>query len=1160
MLKPFRIRDLLDPTVDEELEQPDRSPQDGQDNPEPFLRSPFDAELMPAYKRLGNDEDGKFRPYLTHDMQSIPSMGTDGKTAKRRSDILVPPKLRSDYSDPSSGGRRNNLTHLLASAPPTTDRHGIVRISAEEYDETIAANPLAKLTYMDEDDGDTITVGSALELADRLSEPTSSAFLYSPAVPSNDREHEWPMHIFDINRSKSVLEIWRSFESRTSMGNRRLNTSVSTYHEATAPEVADDNSKAHTEPEPVFEKSNDDFRDHWLQPHKPPPFPQSTWHQNENASIGLVSSVDGGQPSELCASRNIEPVQQTSFESQHDHAKDITSDTQISIPSASMPGSNPWTSLGAWPLRLESNGLTQREPESRESPIEENLPLLASFEAELSRIMQDKLVDSSSRVTQEQLTAETSSPQPPASQPESDPSSQPSRKPAEVLGQTMQALLGGIRHLTSELRSKLPEVERRLSNAHRHIPSTVETTLFNTITAIGSHVRSLANAMQAAATSSRAAADSSREADILATNQIVNSLHTLAGDIGEMGRTLFATFDTTPTNMGSHQAQPDGELSQGNVDTHDQSNPQQCTSQPNVSVDNTAPSDSLPEVSTSRVIPESERQTASPQETPSADSNHNTTLFIGNLHTAVTEQDVETAFANKGFLGKANLPHDTATGKHAGFGYVDFPCSFAASGALQALTGNLLHGQIINLEFSHGIDTTDDSTVQQSPRQAVEVSPHPLTETNTRLRIPRHLPDIPRSRRMSSYNLTQTPAEIDASNPNGTPTGIRRAKSLGTLRRSIVHDHPRQRINTLKHITERTENQEQPNAEAPSSRRHSSNQSDQQRPKALYSADATDNNALTDQLDGEPGFSARYPSLVPDPYKYNGSQSLSPPRQGQNIARSLSPESQMARFPTVSQLEACTSTMQQSQPRDELRPSRSLIAIDGSPLNETTTSDDPIRNLRNLHPAPPPTEGRGIPGSWPPELYNAQLMGHRASSPAPPSGLRRSNTTIASDPAARLSGPFVPFTEPHPRNRNSNLRRSATERQHRRPARVSFGRHRNALEGRSVIYNPYIPQGPTTDVISNIPGSFPAEAAPAVPPKPIHQYSERQPEMQERNRLTNDIDRCVAHLGLLGYGYDSSLPSHNLHVYAEAANGNLEDAIEMIEEERKAYEQRVVIH
>ncbi|KLJ08499.1 hypothetical protein EMPG_16042 [Blastomyces silverae] len=1158
MLKPFRIRDLLDPTAEEELEQPDRPPQDGQDNSEPFLGPPFDAELMQAYKELHNGEDGKFRPYLTHDMQSIPSMGTDGRTAKRGSDILVPNKTRSDHSDASSGGKRNKLTHLPASSSPTTDRHGIVRVSAEEYDETIAANPLAKLTYMDEDDGDTITVGSALELAERLSEPASSAFLYPSVVPSNDREHEWPMHIFDVNRSKSVLEIWRSFENRTSMGNRRLNTSVSTHHEATAPEVADDKCKAHTEPELVFEKSNDNPRDHWLQPHNLPPIPQSTWQHNENASIGLVNAVDGGQPSELSASRNMEPVQETSFKRHHDHARDITSDTQISIPSSPLPASNPWALLSGWPLRSESNGLTQREPESRESPIEENLPLLASFEAELSRIMQDKLVvDSSTRETVEENTTVASSLQPPASQPESEPSSQPAPKPAEGLGQTMQTLLGGIRHLTSELRSKLPEVERRLSNAHRHIPSTVETTLFNTISAIGSHVQSLANTMQAAATSSRTAADRSREADMLATDQIVNSLHTLAGDIGEMGRTLFAAFDATPTNMGSPQAQPDGELPQGNVDTRGQSNPQPSTSQSNVSVDNPTPSDSLPEVSTSRVVPESERQTA-PQETPSADSNHNTTLFIGNLHSDVTEQDVEAAFADKGFLGKANLPRDFATGKHAGFGYVDFPCSFAASGARQALTGNLLRGQIINLEFSHGIDTINDSTVQQPPSQAVQVSPHPLTETNTRLRRPRPLVDLPRSRRTSGDNLLQTPAENDASNPSGASNGIRRAKSLGTLRRSVVHDHPRQRIHHLNHITERTENQEGPNVEAPSSRRRSSNQYDQRRPKSLYSTVATDNNALTDQLDGEPDFSARYPSLVPDPYNHNGSQSLSPPRQAQDVARSFSPESQMARFPTVSQLEARTSTMQQSQPGDELRPSRSLISTDGNPLNETP-SDDPIRNLRNLHPPPPLTEGRGIPGSWPPELYNAQLMGHRASSPARPSALRRSNTTIASDPAARLSGPFVPFTERHPRNGNSNLRRSATERQHRRPARVSFGRHRNVFEDQSAIYNPYIPPGPTTDVISNIPGSFPAEAAPAVPPKPIHQSSERQPEMQEHHRPANDIDRCIAHLGLLGYGYDSSLPSHNLHIYAEAANGDLEDAIEMIEEERKAYKQQVVL-
>ncbi|EEH08992.1 RNA binding domain-containing protein [Histoplasma capsulatum G186AR] len=1138
MLKPFRIRDLLIPTDEEELDHPGCPPLDGQDGPKPIPRSHPDGELVMAYKQPNNGDDGKFCPYSTYDLQSIPSTDADGRTAKKGIDILIPGKPPSDRNDMSSNLRRNKWTNATVTPSPATDRHGIVRVSAEEYDETIAAHPQSKLTYMDEDDGDTITVCSAFELTERLNEPATSAFVYQSAVSSYDQGHEGPMHIFDVNRTKSVLDIWRSFEKRTAMENRRLDASVSAHHEATAAKAVDGNSDVRPEPVCKISSSNDP-RDHRLQSQNSPPTPQTTWHQNEIASIPPVSSLGGDEPSEPRASTDVKPSQETTF--RHRHARGSTSDTQISIPPVSLPAINPWASVGTWPSGFESNGLTQREPESRESPIEDNVPLLASFEAELSKIMKEKPVDSPTIEAREQNTTQTISQCPPASH--------PVPKPAEVFAQTMQTLLTSVRHLTSELRAKLPEVERRLSNAHQTIPSTVETTLFNTLSAIGSHVQNLANAMQATATSSRAAADMSREADLLATDQIVNGLRTLARDIRQMGRTMFASFDATSGNVGSQDRQS-GELPLGNADTLSQSN-QLSTSLSNVCLDNSHPSDPLPEVPTSPASTESVRQTAFPQETPLADSNSNTTLFIGNLHDAVTEQDVAAAFADKGFLGKVNLPHDFSTGKHAGFGFVDFPCFFAASGALHALNGGQLHGQVINLEFNHGVGIINDSAIQQPPTRAGRVS-----ETHRHRNISRPLPDIPKSPRLSVYDLTRTSALDDARNSGTASAGIRRAKSLGTLRRPVVHDPPYHRAAAMDYIREQID-QERSNVEVGGSPYHSSTNSEQKTPKTSYSAVAVGNNVLADQLDPEPEFSARYPSLVPETYNHDGNQSHQRPRQSQDVSRSLSLESQMARFPTVSQLESRTSTMQRPQPRDKRSPSRSPIATAGSSLPETLASDDHARNLRDLHPQPPPAEGRGIPGSWPPELYSAQLMRPRASSPTRPSELRRSNT-IASNSAVRLSGPFVPFTERHQRNGHSSLRRSATERQNRRPPRVAFSRHRHALEDRAPIPNPHLTPGQSADAISNIPGSFPVETIPPVPPKSIHQSAERQPEMQEQSRPTNDIDRCIAHLGLLGYGYDPSLPSHNLHIYAEASNGNLEDAIEMIEEERKAYEQRTV--
>jgi hypothetical protein len=41
---------------------------------------------------------------------------------------------------------------------PVTSRHGTVHLSAPEYDDIVTSHPRAALTYMDEDDGEVITV------------------------------------------------------------------------------------------------------------------------------------------------------------------------------------------------------------------------------------------------------------------------------------------------------------------------------------------------------------------------------------------------------------------------------------------------------------------------------------------------------------------------------------------------------------------------------------------------------------------------------------------------------------------------------------------------------------------------------------------------------------------------------------------------------------------------------------------------------------------------------------------------------------------------------------------------------------------------------------------------------------------------------------------
>ncbi|KAI9707669.1 MAG: hypothetical protein M1836_000630 [Candelina mexicana] len=82
-----------------------------------------------------------------------------------------------------------------------------VRISLLDYNEVILKHPEAALSYMDEDDGEIVTVGSSLELQDRLNEPVP----LSPTSPISTS-----MHIFDINTQETgVLGIWRDIVTRS---------------------------------------------------------------------------------------------------------------------------------------------------------------------------------------------------------------------------------------------------------------------------------------------------------------------------------------------------------------------------------------------------------------------------------------------------------------------------------------------------------------------------------------------------------------------------------------------------------------------------------------------------------------------------------------------------------------------------------------------------------------------------------------------------------------------------------------------------------------------------------------------------------------------------------------------------------------------------------
>lgn len=67
------------------------------------------------------------------------------------------------------------------------------------------------------------------------------------------------------------------------------------------------------------------------------------------------------------------------------------------------------------------------------------------------------------------------------------------------------------------------------------------------------------------------------------------------------------------------------------------------------------------------------------------------------------------------------------------------------------------------------------------------------------------------------------------------------------------------------------------------------------------------------------------------------------------------------------------------------------------------------------------------------------------------------------------------------------------------------------------------------------------------------------PEQQERTSAENNVDMCVAQLVEMGYAEDESEGAvEALKVYAQIAEGKVTDAIEILEEERKAWRERTL--
>jgi RNA recognition motif-containing protein len=72
-------------------------------------------------------------------------------------------------------------------------------------------------------------------------------------------------------------------------------------------------------------------------------------------------------------------------------------------------------------------------------------------------------------------------------------------------------------------------------------------------------------------------------------------------------------------------------------------------------------------------------------------------IFVGNLAQAVTEEDLQQAFAAFGQVTSVNIVNDKFTGVSKGFGFVEMPGKAASAAAIKGMNYQELKGQNIKV-------------------------------------------------------------------------------------------------------------------------------------------------------------------------------------------------------------------------------------------------------------------------------------------------------------------------------------------------------------------------------------------------------------------------------------------------------------------------------
>ncbi|KAJ5574161.1 uncharacterized protein N7459_008588 [Penicillium hispanicum] len=584
--------------------------------------------------------------------------------------------------------------------------HGVVQISAIDYDGLASSHPRARLTYLDDDDGDQITVGSSLELSQRLDEPLGiDARLGSIQLSQNEPN---PMHIFDIRRSNSVTELWKRFEATVDNGpmiqKERHNDPATLEPTVDSPE----HEESHPSGITTATLASAD---------EPQPFMAAFEAELANI-LGSAEETSESEATQPESSRAAESSANTEDPPRALHPAEIlaTQVLQHLVNGASLVQSE---------LRSKLPEL-QRQLRDAQRTLPENVgaslqSILATLEARIKTAL-NNLPEGGRNLAEEAIHA---------------------RRPMA------ESAADGLRFMASEFN----EVGRTLFAAFEHefgrataqdtgsTPDASNTTpgAFRDPASNGAVLSSLDSHETGAryvdpATQERQATNSDKSpaagpgASHVAASPDAKITHQSAEAGTSLGHGLtppfngprffpapppfpptrpthwplswqsFAHFNPPPPHHSSFPAPPPlAPYSGQHWPFHPQPGHQSSFVDPpyqSVSSYSQRHNEVPPALSVNKPSDNAELQT---------EDLANKTLFIGNVGFNVTERIIQDVFASRGFIVDVDLPLDSVSGKHAGFGYLHFPSIHPAMAAMDVLQGAHIDGHAINLEFSESM-------------------------------------------------------------------------------------------------------------------------------------------------------------------------------------------------------------------------------------------------------------------------------------------------------------------------------------------------------------------------------------------------------------------------------------------------------------------------